>query len=74
MLWLVHQAVAEKRMGTLCVCHFCFFQILSKLKGLALDTEAELERQDAALDGITVAVDRATLTVDKHNRRMRKLL
>lgn len=49
-------------------------QILSKLKGLALDTEAELERQDAALDGITVAVDRATLTVDKHNRRMRKLL
>lgn len=49
-------------------------QILSKLKGLALDTEAELERQDEALDGITVAVDQATLTVDKHNRRMRKLL
>lgn len=49
-------------------------QILSKLKGLALDTEAELERQDAALDGITVAVDRSTLTVDKHNRRMRKLM
>ncbi|XP_028632329.1 synaptosomal-associated protein 47 [Grammomys surdaster] len=49
-------------------------QILSKLKGLALDTEAELERQDAALDGITVAVDRTTLTVDKHNRRMRKLM
>ncbi|CAO2643344.1 Synaptosomal-associated protein 47 [Lemmus lemmus] len=49
-------------------------QILSKLKGLALDTEAELERQDEALAGITVAVDQATLTVDKHNRRMRKLL
>ncbi|KAM7333490.1 synaptosomal-associated protein 47 [Alexandromys fortis] len=49
-------------------------QILSKLKGLALDTEAELERQDEALDGITEAVDQATLTVDKHNRRMRKLL
>ncbi|CAH6786269.1 synaptosomal-associated protein 47 [Phodopus roborovskii] len=49
-------------------------QILSKLKGLALDTEAELERQDETLDGITVAVDQATLTVDKHNRRMRKLM
>lgn len=49
-------------------------QILSKLKGLALDTEAELEHQDEALDGITEAVDQATLTVDKHNRRMRKLL
>ncbi|XP_019061264.1 synaptosomal-associated protein 47 isoform X2 [Fukomys damarensis] len=48
-------------------------QILSKLKGLALDTEAELERQDAALDGITTAVDHATLTVDKHNRRMKRL-
>lgn len=53
---------------------FVLPQILSKLKALALDTEAELERQDEALDGITVAVDRATLTVDKHNRRMRKLM
>lgn len=43
------------------------------MKGLALDAEAELERQDEALDGITAAVDRATLIVDKHNRRMRKL-
>ncbi|XP_048212444.1 synaptosomal-associated protein 47 [Perognathus longimembris pacificus] len=49
-------------------------QILSKLKGLALDAETELERQDDALDGITAAVDRTTLTVDKHNRRMRKLI
>lgn len=48
-------------------------QILRKLKGLALDTETELERQDEALDGITAAVDRATLTIDKHNRRMKKL-
>uniref|UniRef100_A0A8D2AR09 Synaptosomal-associated protein 47 n=1 Tax=Sciurus vulgaris TaxID=55149 RepID=A0A8D2AR09_SCIVU len=48
-------------------------QILTKLKGLALDTEAELERQDEALGGITSAVDRATLTVDKHNRRMKRL-
>lgn len=48
-------------------------QILGKLKGLALDAEAELERQDEALDGIATAVDRATLTIDKHNRRMKKL-
>lgn len=61
-------------MEIVCACHFCFPQILSKMKGLALDTEAELERQDAALDGITVAVDRATLNVDKQNRRMRKLM
>uniref|UniRef100_A0ABI7YNS7 Synaptosomal-associated protein 47 n=1 Tax=Felis catus TaxID=9685 RepID=A0ABI7YNS7_FELCA len=48
-------------------------QILRKLKGLALDTEAELERQDEALDDITAAVDRTTLTIDKHNRRAKKL-
>ncbi|XP_062950413.1 synaptosomal-associated protein 47 isoform X2 [Cynocephalus volans] len=48
-------------------------QILRKLKGLALDAEAELERQEEALDGITAAVDRATLTIDKHNRRMKRL-
>ena len=48
-------------------------QILRKLKSLALDTETELERQDEALDGITEAVDRTTLTIDKHNRRMKKL-
>ncbi|XP_054246170.1 synaptosomal-associated protein 47 [Indicator indicator] len=48
-------------------------QILKKLKGLALETEAELERQDEALDSISTCVDRATLTIDKQNRRMRKL-
>lgn len=48
-------------------------QILGKLKGLALDAEAELERQDEALDGIATAVDRTTLTIDKHNRRVKKL-
>ncbi|XP_006147028.1 synaptosomal-associated protein 47 isoform X1 [Tupaia chinensis] len=48
-------------------------QILRKLKGLALDAETELQRQDEALDGITTAVDRATLTTDKHNRRIKKL-
>ncbi|XP_024416399.2 synaptosomal-associated protein 47 isoform X2 [Desmodus rotundus] len=48
-------------------------QILGRLKGLALEAEAELERQDEALDSITTAVDRTTLTVDKHTRRVRKL-
>ncbi|XP_058409166.1 synaptosomal-associated protein 47 isoform X2 [Diceros bicornis minor] len=48
-------------------------QILRKLKGLALDAETELERQDEALDGIATAVDRTTLTINKHNRRMKKL-
>ncbi|XP_030119975.4 synaptosomal-associated protein 47 isoform X3 [Taeniopygia guttata] len=48
-------------------------QILKKLKGLALETEAELERQDEALDSISSSVDRATLTIDRQNRRMRKL-
>ncbi|XP_008059783.1 synaptosomal-associated protein 47 [Carlito syrichta] len=48
-------------------------QILRKMKGLALDTEAELERQDESLDGVAAAVDRATLTIDKHNWRMKRL-
>lgn len=48
-------------------------QILRKLKSLALDAETELERQDEALDGITTAVDRTTLTIDKHNRRMKRM-
>ncbi|XP_075398268.1 synaptosomal-associated protein 47 isoform X1 [Tenrec ecaudatus] len=48
-------------------------QILRKLKSLALDTETELERQDEALDVIASSVDRAALTIDKHNRRMKKL-
>lgn len=55
------------------VCPVTSPQILTTLKGLALDTETELERQDEALGGITAAVDRATLTVDKHNRRMKRL-
>ncbi|NWX33367.1 SNP47 protein, partial [Notiomystis cincta] len=48
-------------------------QILRKLKGLALETEAELERQDEALDSIGSSVDRATLNVERQNRRMRRL-
>lgn len=50
-----------------------FSQILRKLKGLALDAQTELERQDEALDGIATAVDRTTITIDKQNRRMKKL-
>ncbi|XP_044537528.1 synaptosomal-associated protein 47 [Gracilinanus agilis] len=49
-------------------------QILKKLKSIALDTETELERQDEVLDGLTSSVDRATLTIDKQNRRMKKLM
>ncbi|KFP32503.1 Synaptosomal-associated protein 47, partial [Colius striatus] len=48
-------------------------QILKKLKGLALETEAELERQDEALDSITSSVECATLSVHKHNRRIKRL-
>ncbi|NWR02185.1 SNP47 protein, partial [Paradoxornis webbianus] len=48
-------------------------QILKKLKGLALETEAELERQDEALDSIGSSVDRATLNIERQNRRMRRL-
>nr|XP_033787728.1 synaptosomal-associated protein 47 [Geotrypetes seraphini] len=49
-------------------------QILMKLKCLALEAETELERQDEALDAIGTATERATLNIDKQNRRMRKLL
>lgn len=48
-------------------------QILKKLKSLALETDTELERQDEVLDVITTSVDRATLNIDKQNRRMKKL-
>lgn len=49
-------------------------QMVMKLKNLALEAETELERQDEALDIITSSVDRATTHIDKHTRRMRKLL
>ncbi|GAB1296153.1 Synaptosomal-associated protein 47 [Apodemus speciosus] len=48
-------------------------QILRKLKELSVDTGSELEHQDAALDDINEGVDQATLTVDKHNSRMKNL-
>lgn len=54
-------------------CPLCILQILRKLRGLALDTEAELEKQNEALDSITTAVDQTTLTIHKHDRRMKKL-
>lgn len=49
-------------------------QMVMKLKNLALEAETELERQDEALDIITSSVDHATTHIDKHTRRMRKLL
>ncbi|MBN3282388.1 SNP47 protein, partial [Polyodon spathula] len=49
-------------------------QMVMKLKNLALEAETELERQDEALDIITSSVEHATTQIDKHTRRMRKLL
>ncbi|ETE60612.1 Synaptosomal-associated protein 47, partial [Ophiophagus hannah] len=48
-------------------------EILRRLKCLALETETELERQDESLDVITSSVDRATMNIDRQNRRIRKL-
>ncbi|XP_028833542.1 synaptosomal-associated protein 47 [Denticeps clupeoides] len=49
-------------------------QMLLQLKNLALEAETELERQDEALDALTSSTERATMNIDKHTRRMRKLL
>ncbi|XP_017542413.1 synaptosomal-associated protein 47 [Pygocentrus nattereri] len=49
-------------------------QMLLQLKSLALEAETELERQDEALDVLTSSSERATMSIDKHTRRMRKLL
>ncbi|XP_067834904.1 synaptosomal-associated protein 47 [Heptranchias perlo] len=49
-------------------------QILRKLKSIALDTEAELERQDEVLDVIGSSTDQATSRINTSHRRMRKLL
>ncbi|XP_008118413.1 synaptosomal-associated protein 47 [Anolis carolinensis] len=48
-------------------------QILRRLKSLAFETETELEKQDEALDAIASSADRATMNIDKQNRRMKKL-
>ncbi|XP_006634299.1 synaptosomal-associated protein 47 [Lepisosteus oculatus] len=49
-------------------------QMLMKLKNLALEAEMELERQDEALDAITSSTDQATTHIEKHTRRMKKML
>ncbi|XP_048867990.1 synaptosomal-associated protein 47 [Brienomyrus brachyistius] len=49
-------------------------QMLLQLKNLALEAESELERQDEALDVLASSTDRATMNIDRHSRRMRKLL
>lgn len=49
-------------------------KILMKLKTIALDTETELQKQEEALEVISSSTDRATLSIDKQNHRMRKLL
>lgn len=49
-------------------------QMLMQLKTLALEAETELERQDEALDTLTNTTDRATMHIDKHTCRMKRLL
>ncbi|XP_051555522.1 synaptosomal-associated protein 47 [Myxocyprinus asiaticus] len=49
-------------------------QMLQQLKNLALEAESELERQDEALDVLTSSTDHATMNINRHTRRMRKLL
>ncbi|XP_034145912.1 synaptosomal-associated protein 47 isoform X1 [Esox lucius] len=49
-------------------------QMLMQLKNLALEAETELERQDEALDVLTASTDRATMHIDKHTCRMKRLL
>uniref|UniRef100_A0A3Q0SSA3 Synaptosomal-associated protein 47 n=1 Tax=Amphilophus citrinellus TaxID=61819 RepID=A0A3Q0SSA3_AMPCI len=49
-------------------------QMLMQLKNLALEAETELERQDEALDVLTSSTDRATMHIEKHTCRMKRLL
>ncbi|XP_034039406.1 synaptosomal-associated protein 47 [Thalassophryne amazonica] len=49
-------------------------QMLMQLKNLALEAEAELERQDEALDVLTSSTDRATMHIEKHTCRMKRLM
>ena len=48
--------------------------MLMQLKNLALEAETELERQDDVLNDLTSSTDRATMNVEKHTCRMKKLL
>ncbi|XP_076000757.1 synaptosomal-associated protein 47 [Genypterus blacodes] len=49
-------------------------QMLMQLKNLALEAETELERQDEVLDVLTGSTDRASMHIEKHTCRMRRLL
>ncbi|XP_035489474.1 synaptosomal-associated protein 47 isoform X3 [Scophthalmus maximus] len=49
-------------------------QMLMQLKNLALEAETELERQDDVLDELTSSTDRATMHIEKHTCRMKRLL
>ncbi|KAM8850901.1 synaptosomal-associated protein 47 [Spinachia spinachia] len=49
-------------------------QMLMQLKNLALEAETELERQDDVLDELTSSTDRATMHIEKHTRRVKRLL
>lgn len=51
-----------------------FPQMLMQLKNLALEAETELERQDEALDALTSSTDRATMNIERHTCRMKRLL
>jgi len=56
------------------VCMCACVQMLMQLKNLALEAETELERQDEALDVLTSSTDRATMHIEKHTCRMKRLL
>nr|XP_040026525.1 synaptosomal-associated protein 47 isoform X1 [Gasterosteus aculeatus aculeatus]XP_040026526.1 synaptosomal-associated protein 47 isoform X1 [Gasterosteus aculeatus aculeatus]XP_040026527.1 synaptosomal-associated protein 47 isoform X1 [Gasterosteus aculeatus aculeatus] len=49
-------------------------QMLMQLKNLALEAETELERQDDVLDDLTSSTDRATMHIEKHSCRVKRLL
>uniref|UniRef100_A0A672SXU4 Synaptosomal-associated protein 47 n=1 Tax=Sinocyclocheilus grahami TaxID=75366 RepID=A0A672SXU4_SINGR len=47
---------------------------ISLLELQSLEAETELERQDEALDELSCSADRTTMNINRHTRRMRKLL
>ncbi|CAN9503485.1 unnamed protein product [Ophioblennius macclurei] len=49
-------------------------RLLLQLKGLALEAESELERQDEVLDILTESVDQRSLNIEKQTNRIRRLL
>lgn len=66
----------KKKKMSVCVSigSYVCLQMLMQLKNLALEAETELERQDEALDVLTSSTDRATMHIDKHTCRMKRLL